>query len=489
VVIAEQLLNDPFADGVLKTVGWTPTESQCLLFNNMTRFTLLAGGERWGKSDCAAHYGGVKVMEYIATEVAAGRDPGGDEMWLVAADYARTKAEFDYMADFFGKLGMLKFATTAVDPGRIEITTTVKGGQPFYIRTKTANDYRTLAMTAPIGIIVCEASQIDFEAYLRLQGRVAEKRGWLFLEGTFESSLGWYASLWKEWQPEHIWSTEDSRSWSMASQLNTVVYPLGAEDPEILRLKGQMSEDHFNERHMGVPAPPHGLVHPGFSIPTHVQKVSYLPGEDVYLAIDPGISAATQSAYAIEACHIIDGQIRVFDEIYKQEMYEEDILRDILMKKPWFKDIKFAVIDRAGNQRAGAHPPSVEVWRKVVGISPMFRPKIIEIPAGIRRFDSFLAMDSIKRIPGIVFDSGCPGVLSELGGAENPFTGQTQVYSWNMSQAGDRIGDRPRDRFNHAVKALVYLMVHQFGFATAGTARRKIKVSTRRRRRRDRITV
>ena len=274
----------------------------------------------------------------------------------------------------------------------------------------------------------------------------------------------------------------------MASHLNTAIYPDGENDSEILRLKSLMTEDHFNERHMGVPAPPHGLVHPGFSIPTHVQHVEWVPGEDVYLAIDPGISAATQSAYAIIASHIVDGQIRVFDEIYKQEMYEEDILRDILMRKPWFKDIKFAVIDRAGNQRAGAHPPSVEVWRKIAGISPMFRPKTIEIPAGIRRFDSFLAIDSIKRIPGIVIDSGVQGLLSELGGAENPFTKLTQVYSWNLSQAGDRVGDRPRDRFNHAVKALVYLMVHQFGFATAGTARRKIKVSTRKHRR-SRIAV
>lgn len=488
MTIATQILDDPFASDVLNAVGWTPTAAQSDLFNNMTRFTLLAGGERFGKSHVGAMYGGVKVMEYILQTIGAGGDPGGDELWLVAADYARTKAEFDYMTQFFSALGLLKFASSSVDPGRIEVTTGIKGGQPFFVRTKTANDHRTLAMTAPIGIVVCEASQIDYESYLACQRRVAEKRGFLFLEGTFESSLGWYASLWKEWQPEHIWSTQDSRSWSMASHLNTAIYPGGENDSEILRLKSLMTEDHFNERHMGVPAPPHGLVHPGFSIPTHVQHVEWVPGEDVYLAIDPGISAATQSAYAIIASHIVDGQIRVFDEIYKQEMYEEDILRDILMRKPWFKDIKFAVIDRAGNQRAGAHPPSVEVWRKIAGISPMFRPKTIEIPAGIRRFDSFLAIDSIKRIPGIVIDSGVQGLISELGGAENPFTKLTQVYSWNLSQAGDRVGDRPRDRFNHAVKALVYLMVHQFGFATAGTARRKIKVSTRKHRR-SRIAV
>lgn len=501
VTTETQLLDDPFASDVLNAVGWIPTESQREIFNNMTRFTLLAGGERWGKSDCAAHYGGVKVLEYIITEVGEGRDPGGDEMWLVAADYARTKAEFDYMAEFFGKYGLLKFATTAVDPGRIEINTSIKGGQPFYIRTKTANDYRTLAMTAPIGIVVCEASQIDYEAYMRLQGRVAEKRGWLFLEGTFESSLGWYASLWKEWQPEHVWANEDSRSWSMASELNTVIYPGGAEDPEILRLKSQMTEDHFQERHMGIPAPPHGLVHPSFSMPVHVRKVDFVPGYPIVFAIDPGISAATQSAYAIECCQIITdppadrpdiipGQIRVFDEVYEQEIYEEPILEDILRKKWWWGRVSMSgVIDRAGNQRAGAHPPSVEVWRKKVGISPTFRPAIIKIDAGIRRFDSFLAIDSMTRHPGIIFDSGCRGVLSELGGYENPFTSQTQVYSWNIHADGNRYGDAPRDRFNHGIKALVYLMVDKFGFATAGGERRKIRVSTRSRRRNNRQRI
>lgn len=302
MVTAEQLLKDPFADGVLKAAKWTPTPAQQDLFNNMTRFTLLAGGERFGKSHVGAMYGGVKVMEYILTEIGAGRDPGGDEMWLVAADYARTRAEFEYLIDFFDALGLKKFASSAIDPGRIEVTTGVKGGKPFFIRTKTANDHKTLAMTAPIGIVVCEASQIDHNSYLACQRRVAEKRGWLFLEGTFESSLGWYASLWKEWQPGLV---NDSRSWSMPSHLNTFIYPEGENDPEILRLKSIMTENEFKERHMGVPAPPGNLVHPGFSSTVHVQEVSYIPGETVYLAIDPGISAATQSAYAIECCHII----------------------------------------------------------------------------------------------------------------------------------------------------------------------------------------
>ena len=36
--------------------------------------------------------------------------------WLVAADYGRTRAEFEYLIEDFGKLGLLKKASKRVDP-------------------------------------------------------------------------------------------------------------------------------------------------------------------------------------------------------------------------------------------------------------------------------------------------------------------------------------------------------------------------------------
>ena len=196
----------------------------------------MAGGEQAGKSMVASKY---LVSRFLETE-----DPG--LYWLVAADYERTRAEFDYLVQDFATLGILAEVTKRVDPGRIILADGTR------IETKSAKDPLTLAMRAPDGILGCEASQLDLDSFYRLRGRVAPKRGWLFLSGTFEGSLGWYPQLFSSWQI----GSEDEQSFSLPAFSNTYLYPEGAKDPEILKLKSMSSDDFFMERIEGIPSPP-----------------------------------------------------------------------------------------------------------------------------------------------------------------------------------------------------------------------------------------
>ena len=215
--------------------------------------------------------------------------------WLVAADYERTRAEFDYLVQDFASLGVLAEVSKRVDPGRIIL---VDGTR---IETKSAKDPRTLAMKAPNGIIGCEASQLDLESFHRLRGRVAPKRGWLFLAGTFEGSLGWYPQLYSTWsRGVH----EDQQSFSLPSYSNQHLYPGGKSDPEILKLRAQSSDEFFMERIEGIPSPPQGLVFGEFRADIHVDpKVKWVKDEPVYLWMDPGYAGA----YAVEAVQDITG--------------------------------------------------------------------------------------------------------------------------------------------------------------------------------------
>jgi hypothetical protein len=71
------------------------------------------------------------------------------------------------------------------------------------IVTKSARSPERLAGEAPDGILLCEAAQCSYEVYLRLRGRVAEKRGWLWLSGTFEGSQNWYAEKLNQWSRQN----------------------------------------------------------------------------------------------------------------------------------------------------------------------------------------------------------------------------------------------------------------------------------------------
>ena len=187
------------------------------------------------------------------------------------------------------------------------------------IETKSAKDPRTLAMRAPNGIIGCEASQLDLETFHRLRGRCAPKRGWLFLGGTFEGSLGWYPQLFQSWQH----GLNDEQSFSLPSYSNEHLYPGGKSDPEILRLKAVASDEFFMERIEGIPTPPQGLVFGEFRADLHISdEAEWSVGDPVQLWIDPGYAGG----YAVEVVQEINGQMCVIDEIYEQSLITSEII-------------------------------------------------------------------------------------------------------------------------------------------------------------------
>ena len=424
-------------DYLFAKVGFTPTNEQRVILNSPYRFNLVAGGEQAGKS-------------LIASKYLLGRFAETDQRglyWLVAADYERTRAEFEYLLADFSALGILKEASKRVDPGHLTLADGTR------IETKSAKDPRTLAMRAPNGIIGCEASQLDMETFFRLRGRCAPKRGWMFLAGTFEGSLGWYPQMFTAWASG---ADKDARAYSLPSYTNKYLYPGGATDPEILRLKEVSSDDFFMERIEGTPSPPKGLVFPEFRPDAHIAEINYEPGESVHIWMDPGYAGA----YAVEVVQIIDEQIRVIDEIYEQGLVTDEII-DIARSREWWPDVKFGVIDIAGTQPQAMAAPT-EAWLAQTGL--YLSSQKIKINEGTERLKGWLKIDPKTHAPRIVFSPKCRGILSEFGSAPNPFDGQTKAYRWKTDREGNIVGDVPEDKNNHGVKAAIYGLIDRFGY-------------------------
>jgi len=427
-----------FAEVLYEKIGFSPTELQKDILNSRKRFILVAGGEQAGKSMVAS--------KYLVARLFENDEPG--LFWLVAADYERTRAEFEYLVEDFGAMGLLQEASKRVDPGRIILADGTR------IETKSAKDPRTLAMRAPNGIIGCEASQLDLETFHRLRGRCAPKRGWLFLSGTFEGSLGWYPQMFQAWQAS---SSADEVSFSLPSYSNAYLYPGGREDPEILALEKASSDDFFLERIEGIPSPPQGMVFTEIRPDIHVQNVEYEPDVPVHLWIDPGYA----EAYAVEVIQVVNDQIRVIDEIYERDLITDEII-EIAQSKIWWKDARFGVIDVAGYQHQAMAAPA-EVWMDKTGI--YFDSQKIRINDGTERLKAFLKTDPVdQREPRIVFNPKCEGILSEFGIKPNPFDGQTRAYRWKMDRDGTIVGETPEDRYNHGIKAVIYGLINRYGY-------------------------
>ena len=428
-------------------VDFSPTQEQKVILDSDKRFILVAGGEQAGKSMIASKFLLKKTFE---TEEAG-------LYWLVAADYERTRAEFEYLVSDFAQLGILKKASKRVDPGRIELA------DGTVIETKSAKDPRTLAMKAPNGIIGCEASQLDLESFYRLRGRCAPRKAWLFLAGTFESSLGWYPQMFQSWK----YGVNNEQSYSLPSWTNKHLYPEGKNDPEILRLKESSSDDFFMERIEGIPSPPRGIVFPEFRPDIHVsENIEYVPDEPVHIWIDPGYAGA----YALCAVQIINDQVRVFDEIYEQNLITEEII-NIAQNRPWYKDLTYGVIDIEGYQHQAMSAPA-EVWLDSTGL--FLDSEKININDGTERLKSTLKLTG-KGEPKLIISPKCKGLLSEFGAAANPFDGQTKVYQWKVDRDGNVVGNQPQDKYNHGIKALIYGLINHFGYSFV-TGRSTIQV-------------
>ena len=116
---------------LLQTVGIETWEEQDEILDHPARIKLVAGGERAGKS----FLGALSIISRLDEFV------DGDIVWLVAADYERNRAEWNYLSDILGKLGFLFKQTKRIDPGEMEIVCgTASNPGLFKIKTKSAND-------------------------------------------------------------------------------------------------------------------------------------------------------------------------------------------------------------------------------------------------------------------------------------------------------------------------------------------------------------
>ena len=447
---------EPFAASVLKMIGFEPTgEEQAKIIRCRKRFKQVVGGERAGKSQEASS----DFIVHLFEDMAKFKDESL-LYWLVAADYERTRAEFNYIVEFLGKLGMPVSASKRVDPGLIEVQYQGEPKPRLRIETKSGKDPRTLAMFAPHGIVGCEASQLDLETYFKCMARLAEKRGWFHLSGTYEGSLGWWPGLAAAWRH----GNKDEQSFILPTPSNKILYPLGEKDPEIERLKRNSSDAFYMERIMGIAAPPKGMVFSEFRPDIHIREVEYDPNLPIYIWEDPGYG----HAHAIEVAQIAQGgQVRVFDEIYEQGIITEDLIQACIMR-PWWKNTnKTLVIDpNYATQHHGTHSVA-EIWLAAPAQLTAMGTKV-KISEGTERLKSFLKVNPLTGEPGIVFSPKCKGVLSEVGAYPNPFDGQTKVYSWKMDREGNVIGDEPDDRWNDGCKAIIYGLVERFGLSSGG---------------------
>ena len=409
-------------DLLWERVGYSPSPAQRAAHDSPARIRLVAGGERAGKSRSSA-------MELF------GRLLEGRLYWLVGPEYDLCRPEFEYILDACRQINAV---ASVRYPGSNRCELITRTGAR--IVTRSAREPERLAGEAPDGILGCEAAQLPSSVFLRLRGRIAERRGWLWLSGTFEGSRGWYADKFRAWQ---LTEPPAARAFSIPSWENRALYPGGRDDSEIVDLEAMFPPDLFMERFGGVPCPPSTLVFREFDRRLHVAAQARASGAPVELAIDPGYAGA----YAVLAIEQRGAEVAVIDEVYVRRTVAGDVIA-ACRQRPWWPRVRGGVIDVAGRQHHAA-PSQIEVWASQAGVR--LRSHTVPLRSGIDRLRTFL------RDPGsgsarLTVAPECRNLIEEFG-----------LYRYHEDSDRDPISEIPIDRDNHAIKALTYWLFDRFG--------------------------
>lgn len=410
-----------------------------------SRFCLLLGGERAGKSRLAA------LLLALSVDIRV-----RGEYWVVGPDYLQARPEFTYIYEAF-------LSRQLVDPQTVSMPVniaqpwsfTTTTGQKF--STKSSSDITKLASFSVAGIIMAEAAQHVAEVWLKLMGRVSETGGCLILSGTLERGLPWYADLYMRWQgPNELLA----RSFSLPSWSNTAIYPGGREDKAIKELEAEYPADLFMERFGAEPRKRIGLVLPDFDMKLHVKPLTRDIHVPVELWMDPG-----QHCYPVLFVQSIGLYTHVLDCIYSRGKIVQDII-PLVMGHPLFQYVDIAnggVIDVAGKQHH-ANKSQVELWQELAGVS--LRSKYVKLDDSIQTLRFRLTSQNVHHEPLLYFNSHLKNTKSPDGTLAMDVLAEPELWKWP-----DRSGDRnkavnPVDLNNDAMKAIAYGLVDRYGFST-----------------------
>lgn len=421
-------------------------------------YRIIAGGERAGKS-------------FLSAFDLVTRLPFGRRFWLVGPDYALPRIEFEYIEAFLWELGAIQSKTHINKPKEGSWQMLTKAGQ--MIMTRTSADVKKLAAVPVDGIILCEAGQQDYEAFLRAVGRVSETHGFVICSGTFESSHDWYAQLFRKWNVDDPDPDALGVAYKMPTWLNTFKFPGGRDDPKIKELEKLYAPipGYFGERVGASPAPPIGVIFREFNYLNHIsERAAFDKRLPVYLGVDPGHGGA--SAYAIAACQFVaDPRVqraadfgeeiidpidycRVVDIIYIPGA-DFSVIKNIVREKYWFDHVAGGVIDIEA-------PDERKRWRTHLGIR--MTSKKVRILEGERRLHSFLHTREGDEHPHLQFSVD----VAASQGLREFMQYKSSVISFYEQMERPPTSAKTRRGPEHLLKALWYLLYYRYGPVDSG---------------------
>lgn len=270
---------------VWPSIGYEPHQGQRRLHASRARNRLASCGRRWGKSKAGGHE--LVPEALFAYTLRSELEAAGAQrrFWIVGPNYDDGEREWRVFYDSCKRLELpFDRPGTYNDTIGGNMQMSLWDGK-FIVEVRSAAHPESLDGEGLDGVLMVEAAKMKELIWSKfIRAALADKRGWSWFTSTPEGK-NWFYELWKMGQDPLV---TDWQSWRLPSWDNTVVFPGGRLDPEILALARDMSDAKFNQEIGADFTDFVGRVFKDFEYETHVRDLTYDPRYPLYACCDYG---------------------------------------------------------------------------------------------------------------------------------------------------------------------------------------------------------
>jgi hypothetical protein len=415
--------------------GYTPHEGQRLLHMERARFKVVSNGRRWGKTLFGAKE--AEPNAFVPSRITGKPQRG----WIVGPQYADGEKEFRIVYDTMRRLGVDKTAIkflNNIDSGSMHITTS----WGFDLEVKSAAHPETLVGEGLDFVLMVEAGRQKRKTWGQyIRPTLSDRRGWALFtgvpEGKSEHSLLY--SLYQRGQDPKFPAWQ---SWKMPSWTNTIIFPGGRNDPEILEAEADLTKDEFDRQYGAEFSEKSGVVMQEYDDDFHIGDFPYQPSWDLYLAVDYGFTNPFRLLWVQVGPY---GEIRVIKEHSYQRLDTEEVCNNLLIEVPGLvRQCSMIYPDPA-------EPDDTRTMMRKLHIPAAsntggeLKTRLALIRRSLKISNEHLPPGDPDRVAQLMIDRSCQHLRWEMGTA----------YKWPEHRSEVRSdSEQPMDKDNHSIEAL-----------------------------------
>lgn len=267
-------------DRYFVSTGYIPHDAQWVVHKSKARFKGLSNGRRWGKTLL-----GGKECEATAWVRNFLNQP--QRGWIIGPNYDDGEKEFRVVFDSLKALGVDTISSKFLkneENGNMHIAT----NWGWDLEVRSAAHPESLVGEGLDFVLCAESGRLTrhmFTEYVR--PALSDKRGWALMTGVPEMATDVSLLYWA-WQRGQDVNRLTWDSWQMPSWTNTVVFPGGRNDPEILDAEEDLTEDEFLRQYGGQFVERVGRVMKEWDDRYHIADLEYQYDWPLYAAVDYG---------------------------------------------------------------------------------------------------------------------------------------------------------------------------------------------------------